>query len=371
MSTTWVDTMAVGGAAIETVDSASGQAPAHAAAQGSLQHGETGLSDKSDAVAWARDQQQELADDERHGAWLDGDAKRPAPAKPRGAVRSVAALSAAGKPQNMCMYELCPSPMHSNKWRTVTSTTGAGGRDWSALCGKTLCDSCYSTYRKHGTFVRSVRTDEGWVRSSDGQVVAKPCDASRFHSTQRAPPAPSRAAKRACVVAATAPAGGPHQSRDSAGRPKRERRPSSKLRAADAEPTAKAERTLAMTAADADVECQFARDYLGASVFARSIAPAHLACFDVYAQPPPLPAPTELCHSYSHAFQMEEPALFAAQAPGLSQALEDLQVPHAVSSPGSFCSLSTEDAGQDLDCFDAGFNEMRHFNEMDFLAPIF
>ena len=364
MSTTWVDTMAVGGAAIENADSASGQAPAHAAAQGSLKHVETG--EKSDAVAWARDQQQELADDERHGAWLDGDAKRPAPAKPRGAVRSVAALSAAGKPQNMCMYELCPSPMHSNKWRTVTSTTGAGGRDWSALCGKTLCDSCYSTYRKHGTFVRSVRTDEGWVRSSDGQVLAKSCDASRDRSAQRAPPAPSRAAKRACVVAATAPAGGPHQSRDSAGRPKRERRPSSKLRAADAEPTSKAERTLAMTAADADVECQFARDYLGASVFARSITPAHLACFDVYAQPPPLPAPAELCHSYNNAFQMEEPALFAAQEPGL-----DLQAPHAVSSPGSFCSLSTEDGGQDFDCIDAGVNEMRHFNEMDFLAPIF
>ena len=364
MSTTWVDTMAVGGAAIENADSASGQAPAHAAAQGSLKHVETG--EKSDAVAWARDQQQELADDERCGAWLDGDAKRPAPAKPRGAFRSVAALSAAGKPQNMCMYELCPSPMHSNKWRTVTSTTGAGGRDWSALCGKTLCDSCYSTYRKHGTFVRSVRTDEGWVRSSDGQVLAKSCDASRDRSAQRAPPAPSRAAKRACVVAATAPAGGPHQSRDSAGRPKRERRPSSKLRAADAEPKAKIERTFAMTAAHADMECQFARDYLGASVFARSITPAHLACFDVYAQPPPLPAPTELCHSYSHAFQMEEPALFAAQEPGL-----DLQAPHAVSSPGSFCSLSTEDGGQDFDCIDAGVNEMRHFNEMDFLAPIF
>ena len=364
MSTTWVDTMAVGGAAIENADSASGQAPAHAAAQGSLKHVETG--EKSDAVAWARDQQQELADDERCGAWLDGDAKRPAPAKPRGAVRSVAALSAAGKPQNMCMYELCPSPMHSNKWRTVTSTTGAGGRDWSALCGKTLCDSCYSTYRKHGTFVRSVRTDEGWVRSSDGQVLAKSCDASRDRSAQRAPPAPSRAAKRACVVAATAPAGGPHQSRDSAGRPKRERRPSSKLRAADAEPKAKIERTFAMTAAHADMECQFARDYLGASVFARSITPAHLACFDVYAQPPALPAPAELCHSYNNAFQMEEPALFAAQEPGL-----DLQAPHAVSSPGSFCSLSTEDGGQDFDCIDAGVNEMRHFNEMDFLAPIF
>ena len=46
----------------------------------------------------------------------------------------------------------------------VTPDTTAGGRDWTSLMGKTLCDSCYSTFRKHGTFIRSVRTPEGWTR---------------------------------------------------------------------------------------------------------------------------------------------------------------------------------------------------------------
>ena len=68
------------------------------------------------------------------------------------------------KGQKMCCYQLCPSPLHSKKWRIVTPGTSAGGRDWEPLVGQTLCDSCYSTYRKHGTFVRSVRTNEGWFR---------------------------------------------------------------------------------------------------------------------------------------------------------------------------------------------------------------
>eukprot|EP00960_Hanusia_phi_P048412 758931-Hanusia_phi.AAC.8 len=68
------------------------------------------------------------------------------------------------KVQKVCAYEFCPSPLHSNKWRLVTPDTTAGGRDWHPLLGMTLCDSCYSTYRKHGTFIRSVRTAEGWAR---------------------------------------------------------------------------------------------------------------------------------------------------------------------------------------------------------------
>ena len=68
------------------------------------------------------------------------------------------------KLQKVCAYEFCPSPLHSNKWRLVTPDTTAGGRDWQPLLGMTLCDSCYSTYRKHGTFIRSVRTAEGWAR---------------------------------------------------------------------------------------------------------------------------------------------------------------------------------------------------------------
>ena len=55
------------------------------------------------------------------------------------------------KQPRMCAYEHCPSPMHSNKWRVVTPQTSAGGRDWLPLLGMTLCDSCYSTYRKHAT----------------------------------------------------------------------------------------------------------------------------------------------------------------------------------------------------------------------------
>jgi len=32
--------------------------------------------------------------------------------------------------QKMCAYGLCPSPMHSKKWRVVTAGTSAGARDW-------------------------------------------------------------------------------------------------------------------------------------------------------------------------------------------------------------------------------------------------
>ena len=80
-------------------------------------------------------------------------------------LRECAMKRAAGiKGQKMCCYQLCPSPLHSKKWRVVTPGTSAGARDWNPLVGQTLCDSCYSTYRKHGTFIRSVRTTDGWIR---------------------------------------------------------------------------------------------------------------------------------------------------------------------------------------------------------------
>ena len=74
----------------------------------------------------------------------------------------------------MCAYELCSSPLHSKKWRVVNESTNAGGRDWSALVGETLCDSCYSTFRKHGTFVRSMRTNEGWSRVGEALCLLLP-----------------------------------------------------------------------------------------------------------------------------------------------------------------------------------------------------
>lgn len=78
---------------------------------------------------------------------------------------------AVNKGQKICCYQMCPSPMHSKKWRIVTEGTSAGGRDWDALVGKTLCDSCYSTFRKHGTFVRSIRTNDGWSRSVQAGTI--------------------------------------------------------------------------------------------------------------------------------------------------------------------------------------------------------
>ena len=79
------------------------------------------------------------------------------------------------KSQKMCCYQNCPAPMQTKKWRTVTPGTTAGGRDWTLLLNQTLCDSCYSTYRKHGTFARSQRCANGggWSRVREDATSAK------------------------------------------------------------------------------------------------------------------------------------------------------------------------------------------------------
>ena len=61
-------------------------------------------------------------------------------------------MCAGTKGQKMCAYELGPSPLHSKKWRIVTAGTNAGGRDWNALVGQTLCDSVRNQgcSRSHG-----------------------------------------------------------------------------------------------------------------------------------------------------------------------------------------------------------------------------
>jgi hypothetical protein len=87
--------------------------------------------------------------------------------------------------------------MHSSKCRFVTVTTVGGGQDWQPLFGMTLCDLCYSTYRKHGTFIRSVRTPEGWARfdhSAQKHVLDEPSKKLVAHASgpaKRAHPAPS------------------------------------------------------------------------------------------------------------------------------------------------------------------------------------
>ena len=154
---------------------------------------------------------------------------------------STAKLSAA-KPQKQCAYECCPSPLHSNKWRVVTPDTTAGGRDWTSLMGKTLCDSCYSTFRKHGTFIRSVRTPEGWTRfdhttGGPHAVAVSPAAEARKQQLAAAkrprPPAPEMEglpAKRAARSQAER-ASSPAEDGLLAGRPSRSRKPSMRMQA--------------------------------------------------------------------------------------------------------------------------------------------
>jgi hypothetical protein len=109
-----------------------------------------------------------------------------------------------GKQHKLCYYDLCPSPMQSNKWRTVTQGTAAGGQVWDGLVGKMLCDSCYSTFRKHGTLVRSVRTPDGWARLDGDGTIYRPNQAKNVR--KRAAPAgggdASKRKKPSAVVAA-------------------------------------------------------------------------------------------------------------------------------------------------------------------------
>lgn len=83
------------------------------------------------------------------------------------------------KSQRVCWYELCPSRLNSKKWRIVTRSTRAGGRDWGPIVGQTLCDSCYSTYHQYGSFVRSVRTR----KSVDSSVAHVPTNSTGTTTT--------------------------------------------------------------------------------------------------------------------------------------------------------------------------------------------
>ena len=212
----------------------------HAAIPSHSACGENREFDDDDAASSTTEELMTCAQDSCQAVGWPAHAASPQPAdKPAAKGRKAAAKAASCKQQRMCMYEHCPSPMHSSKWRVVTATTVAGGRDWQSLFGMTLCDSCYSTYRKHGTFIRSVRTAEGWARfdhSAQTHILNKP-------SKKRVSPTP-RPVKRSRAAAGVEPASKRRapslvneDDSDSAnsldllaGRPRRERKPSAKLR---------------------------------------------------------------------------------------------------------------------------------------------
>ncbi len=93
--------------------------------------------------------------------------------------------------------------MQSKKWRTVTKCTSAGGQSWDSLVGKMLCDSCYSTFRKHGTFVRAVRTSKGWVRMDESIVLTPELKNERKRATST--PSDETNKRKKAAVAETKP----------------------------------------------------------------------------------------------------------------------------------------------------------------------
>eukprot|EP00960_Hanusia_phi_P048921 759257-Hanusia_phi.AAC.2 len=65
-----------------------------------------------------------------------------------------------GRHPKLCEVDLCPLPQPAKRWHTITDKTVAGGRDWTRHIGITICDACFSFFRRNGTFDRSFRKPE-------------------------------------------------------------------------------------------------------------------------------------------------------------------------------------------------------------------
>tara|TARA_Y100000389_G_scaffold203591_1_gene252519 strand:- start:1277 stop:1588 length:312 start_codon:yes stop_codon:yes gene_type:complete len=54
--------------------------------------------------------------------------------------------------------DYCNITRYNVKIRKITKYTNAGKKNWTSLIGKQLCDSCYTCYRKNGSFKRKYHT---------------------------------------------------------------------------------------------------------------------------------------------------------------------------------------------------------------------
>ena len=66
----------------------------------------------------------------------------------------------AARNPKLCEVDLCPLQQPAKRWHTITDKTVAGGRDWTRYIGITICDACFSFFRRNGTFDRSFRKPE-------------------------------------------------------------------------------------------------------------------------------------------------------------------------------------------------------------------
>eukprot|EP00295_Goniomonas_pacifica_P051695 CAMPEP_0175901366 /NCGR_PEP_ID=MMETSP0108-20121206/2827_1 /TAXON_ID=195067 ORGANISM="Goniomonas pacifica, Strain CCMP1869" /NCGR_SAMPLE_ID=MMETSP0108 /ASSEMBLY_ACC=CAM_ASM_000204 /LENGTH=410 /DNA_ID=CAMNT_0017222951 /DNA_START=11 /DNA_END=1243 /DNA_ORIENTATION=- len=83
-------------------------------------------------------------------------------AKPGVKARCAAAAAAKRQAANQsrremrCSYEGCANPTTtSGAWKVITPHTAAGGRDVSAVVGRTFCHACWTQFRTKGSFERS------------------------------------------------------------------------------------------------------------------------------------------------------------------------------------------------------------------------
>jgi hypothetical protein len=61
--------------------------------------------------------------------------------------------------ENQCCYEKCENPTNSSQYHTIESDCQAGGKDWSTLVGKIVCETCYNHFSETGTLEREERAD--------------------------------------------------------------------------------------------------------------------------------------------------------------------------------------------------------------------
>ena len=77
-----------------------------------------------------------------------------------------------------CSYELCETPVtpqESSKWFVVDQNTDAGGRDWSSLQGRVLCQACFGWYMRKGTLERTRNKPlEDWQKRCSYSACLRP-----------------------------------------------------------------------------------------------------------------------------------------------------------------------------------------------------
>jgi len=71
-----------------------------------------------------------------------------------------------------CAWEGCSKPLDQtgSLFYTITNTTNAGARDWSALVGSTLCRACYVRFGRSGSLHQQRRPRQSGVKGAPHKI---------------------------------------------------------------------------------------------------------------------------------------------------------------------------------------------------------